>query len=195
MLENPGLHPRIRHGTALRKALSDLAHAYFEQQIRLSEFRQNARKLSLSQLNAEVNLRRSELNEARSNYQTRVELDAVDRDYVYLAGEVGAQGRYTMPFGRKASLADALFDSAQGVPTKTGNIAEVYVLRGAQSGSGVTARHLDARNVANLVLATRFELRPNDIVFVAEQPVTRWGRVINQITPSLITSSVGAVTD
>ncbi|WP_417723219.1 hypothetical protein [Salipiger sp.] len=43
------------------------------------------------------------------------------------------------------------------------------------------------------MLATRLELRPNDVIFVAEQPVTRWGRVIQQITPSLITTTAAAV--
>ena len=37
-----------------------------------------------------------------------------------------------------------------------------------------------------LLMATRFELRPDDVIFVAEQPVTRWNRVIDQISPSLI---------
>lgn len=168
------------------------AHAYFEQQIRLSEFRQRSREIALSQLTAEVALRRAELTEARANYQARIELDAVVRDFVYLVGEVGVQGRYTLPFERKATLADALFDRAEGVPTKTGNIAEIYVLRAKETGGGITAWHLDARNAANLVLATRFELRPNDIIFVAEQPVTRWGRVVQQLTPSLITTTLGA---
>ena len=42
------------------------------------------------------------------------------------------------------------------------------------------------------MLATRFELRPDDVIFIAEQPVTRWNRVIQQITPSLITSVTAA---
>jgi polysaccharide export outer membrane protein len=47
----------------------------------------------------------------------------------------------------------------------------------------------------NFTLATRFEMRPNDVIFVAEQPVTRWGRVIQQITPSLITTTIAAGTN
>ncbi|MEO0633796.1 MAG: hypothetical protein AAFY52_06655 [Pseudomonadota bacterium] len=73
-------------------------------------------------------------------------------------------------------------------------MAQIYVLRSApdpRDFGAVTAWHLDARNAANLTMAARFELRPNDVVFVAEQPVTRWGRVITQITPSLLTT--GAV--
>ncbi len=169
------------------------AHAYFQEQIQLLGLRQQSRETALSELAAEVALRRDELVEARTNYQTRIELDAIERDYVYLTGELGQQSRFTLPFGRNANLADALFDRAGGIPTKTGNIAEVYVLRANQTRSGITAWHLDARNAANLMLATQFELRPNDVIFVAEQPVTRWNRVLQQITPSFITTTIGAL--
>ena len=59
----------------------------------------------------------------------------------------------------------------------------------------VTAWQLNAKDATNFLLATRFELRPNDVVFIAEQPVTRWARVIQQITPALITSGVVAATN
>ena len=78
----------------------------------------------------------------------------------------------------------------------TANPAEIYVLRGRPGLSPVVdAWRLDIRNAANMVLSTRFELRPNDIVFVAEQPVTRWGRVIDQISPSLISSSIATTSN
>ena len=172
----------------------DLAQAYFEERIRLAEFQQSERIAALNELSSEVNIRRSALSEARDNYMTRLELDSVERDYVYLTGEVAEQSRYPLPFGKTASLADALYNSG-GVPTETGNIKEIYVLRGSpdpREFSALTAWQLDGRNATNFLLATRFELRPNDVIFVAEQPITRWGRVITQITPSLITTGVSA---
>ena len=175
----------------------DRAQDYFAEQITLSQFRQNARVQALNELQAEVNLRRAALNEARANYQARLELDAVGRDYAYLTGEVNKPGRFTLPFGRQATLADALY-SEGGFSAKTGNPAQIYVLRGSpdpRDFGAVTAWHLDARNAANITLATRMQLRPNDIVFIAEQPVTRWNRVITQITPSLITSVATAATN
>ncbi|EPX75668.1 Polysaccharide export protein [Salipiger mucosus DSM 16094] len=175
----------------------DLAQAYFEQQIRISEFRQASRVAALNELNSEMSIRRNALGEARDNYMTRLELDSVDRDYVYLTGEVDSQARYPLPFGKTASLADALYSNG-GVPTETGNVREIYVLRGSpdpREFGAVTAWQLDARDATNFMLATRFELRPNDVIFVAEQPVTRWGRVISQITPSLITSAASAATN
>lgn len=172
----------------------DRAQAYFAEQIALANYRQNARVQALNELQAEVNLRRASLNEARDNYQTRLQLDAVDRDYVYLTGEVNKPARFTMPLGRQASLADALY-SEGGFSNNTGNPAQIYVLRGSNDPrdfGAVTAWHLDASNAVNVTLATRFELRPNDVVFIAEQPITRWNRVVQQIVPSLITSGVAA---
>lgn len=163
----------------------DKAQAYFGEQLALRTLRQDARATALAELQTEIGLRRAEIEEARANFATRIELDAVDRDYAYIAGEVGAQGRYTLPFERTASLADALFDKGQGVPNATGNIAEVYVLRATKDGNGIHAWHLDASNAANLVLATRFELRPNDVIFVSEKPFTALSRMLAEVAPAL----------
>ena len=175
----------------------DLAQAYFEEQIRLAEFRQRERINALNALQAEVAIRQSNLADARANYLARLDLGSVDRDYVYLTGEVETQARYPLPFDQTATLADALYDNG-GIPTETGNVAQIYVLRASadpRDFGAVTAWQLDARNAVNFTLATRFELRPNDVIFVAEQPITRWSRVIQQITPSLITTTVAAGTN
>lgn len=171
------------------------AQSYFSEQIQLATFRANIRSDAINELQAEVALRRADLQEARSNFETRLELDAVDRDYVYLTGEIAQQGRYPLPFDRKAVLADAIYGQGDGVPNQTANARNIYVLRGSpdpREFGSVTAWQLDARNAANLLLATRFELRPNDVVFVSEQPVTRWNRVVNQITPSIINLTASA---
>ncbi len=170
------------------------AQGYFVEQIKLAEFRQNARIQALNELDTEVSLRRAALDEARSNFEDRVKLGAVERDYVYLTGEVKTQARFPLPFGHKATLADALYSNG-GVLTKTGNPSEIYVLRSAPDPAGlgaITAWHLDGRNAVNILLATKMELRPNDVIFIAEQPVTRWGRVVSQIIPSLITTGITA---
>ena len=169
----------------------DQAQSYFAEQITLTQLRQSTRTQALSQLESEVNLRRAALSEDRSNFQARLAADAVDRDFVYLSGEVTEQGRFPLPFGRYATLADALF--AQGGPIPdTGNPAEIYLLRGNENGQ-VTAFHLDGRNPVNMLNATKIQLRPNDIVFVSQQPVTRWNRVVQQLVPSLLVAGTSAV--
>lgn len=130
----------------------------------------------------------------RTNFASQLEYGAVARDYVYLVGELSKQGRFAMPFGQKAVLADAIFNDG-GLALGTGNPAQIYILRDGQrpgANGRVTALHLDARNAANFLLATRLELRPNDVIFVAEQPVTKWNRVIQQLTPSIILSGANA---
>ena len=168
------------------------AQDYFTQQITLVQARQTARSSALAELQAEVGLRRANLDETRSNYKARVDLGADDRQYVYLAGEVGKQSRFALPFERTASLADALYDS-NGVASSTGDVSQIYVLRSSSDPrefGAITAWHLDARNAANFALAPRFELRPDDIIFIAQQPVTKWSRAVSQILPQIL--SVGS---
>lgn len=167
------------------------AAAYFKEQITLAQFKQQARVQALGELSAEISLRRAALEESRANFSNRLAAGAVDRDYVYMAGEILKPGRFPLPFEQQASLADVLLGEG-GMATKTANPAQVYVLRAQGAGDRVTAYNLDVSNAAKLVLATRMELRPNDIVFVSEQPITRWNRMIQQLMPSLIISAVGA---
>jgi len=166
----------------------DRAQTYFEQQIILTQARQQARAAALAELNTEVSIRRGALNEARANYQLRRDLGADERDYVYLAGEVGSQSRFALPFETTASLADAVFDTARGIASETGDVSQIYVLRASDDPrefGAITAWHLDARNAANFAMMTDFELRPDDVIFVAQQPITRWNRTISQILPTV----------
>ncbi len=175
----------------------DRALQFYEQQLGVTQLRSSARLQALSELQAEIGLRRAALAEARGNFSTRRELDAEARDYVYLAGEVSTQNRFPLPYNRQASLADVLFANG-GIETVTGDPTEIYVLRPARTPAGedaVIAWHLDAGNAAALVLATRFQMRPDDIVFVEAQPITKWNRTLQQALPTLFNSAVAGVTN
>ncbi|MEP1201244.1 polysaccharide biosynthesis/export family protein [Tateyamaria sp.] len=165
------------------------AESYFQQQITLVNARQNARQGALKELDTAIERRRTELNELRLNYRVRRELGADYLEYVYLTGEVGRQVRFPLPFEATASLADAMFDQSSGISVETGDVSQIYVLRASSDPrefGAVTAWHLDTRNAANFSLATKFELRPDDIVFIAQQPVTTWNRAISQMLPDLL---------
>lgn len=194
-LSNPGLQKtRLVAGDSLfvdTEYEYDKAQAFFEEQIKLGDYRRAQRKAALDELETEIRLRRAALGEARSNYQARTDLGGVERDYVYLVGEVERASRFALPFGHHATLADALFDKA-GYSSETGDPRQIYVLRDMDGDGQVTAWHLDASNAANFLLATRLEMRPNDIVFIAEQPITSWNRMIRQFVPSLINAGVAA---
>ncbi|MHA6326423.1 polysaccharide biosynthesis/export family protein [Roseivivax sp. CAU 1753] len=169
---------------------------FYRSRIDVINVRQAARTAAINELTATVGLRRAQLNEQRTNFTSRLDFGAEDRDYVYLAGEVTNQSRYVMPYNQQVTLADVLYDSG-GMPTTTGDPSEIYVLRASNNPSefgAVTAWHLNASNAINLTLATRLQMRPNDIVFIEEQPITKWNRALNQAFPTLVNTVAAAAT-
>lgn len=158
------------------------ALSFYRQRLDVIQQRSQARAQALQELETEIGLRRAGLAEQRSNFQAREEFGAVERDYVYLTGEVARQSRFALPFGQQATLADALYDSG-GYNNATGSSRHIYVLRASNNPAefgAVTAWHIDATNAVTLTLAARMELRPDDIIFIEEQPVTKWGRSLQQ---------------
>lgn len=153
----------------------DRAKAYLEQQIDIFQVQSLARSSD------------------RDAITSQIEMGAYPQDHVYLVGEVKKQLRIGLPFEQKARLADILFNKdAGGFDLKTASVSQIYVLRFSQLSGRVTAYHLNAKNVGSLVVATALEMRPNDFVFIAEQPITAWNRVIQQIVPSLFVSVANA---
>lgn len=167
------------------------------QQIEATQFR-----LQQEQIAAQITAQReanaqASLTAERELFEKRLALGAVEQAYAYRAGEVRAPGRLALPFERSAKLADLLFGEG-GMNIEKADYAEIYVLRAAtdpaQTG-GLTAYHLDAENAANLSVATQFEIRPNDVVFVTEQPITSWNRVVSQMVPQLFLSAANLATN
>ena len=153
------------------------AEAFFNQQVRLYELEARAQQTAL--------------DNARKDAITKLELDAIERDYVYLVGEVKKQQRFEMPFERRANLADVLF-SDSAIDIEKGDFSQIYLLR-PTNGGGIIAYHLNAKNIGNIALAAKIDVQPDDFVFVAEQKITRWHRVISQSVPSLLNTVAGAV--
>lgn len=168
----------------------DRAQAFYENQLSVIALRHADRDAALEELSVEIGLRRAALTETRDVFIARDDLGATVRDYVYLTGEVSEQSRVALPYGQQTSLADVLFGSG-GFDKSTGNPGHIYVLRSETNSAevgAVTAWHLDARNAAAFTTAPRFEMRPDDIVFVQQQPITSWNRAIQQSIPALVTS-------
>ncbi len=142
-----------------------------------------AKTQAFNEIEMKTDQQRAQSEEARSNFMTKLELGSIKRDYAYLTGEVAKQGRFALPFDNTASLADILY-SEGGIRTQFGDPGQIYVLRTTGVGQPITAYHLDAGNAINLTLTAKMKLRPDDVVFVTEQKVTSWSRVINQILPT-----------
>jgi polysaccharide export outer membrane protein len=151
---------------------------------RILGIRQDARAKTWGEIYAQTRTK----SISAQNVITKMELGSIARDHVYIIGEVIQQSRYVLPIANRAFLADALLAGSGGVLSSSGNPKQIYVLRGGadlKNFAPITALHLDAKNAANFLLATRLELRPKDVIFVGTQPITNWNRMINQIVPSL----------
>ena len=175
-------------GTAYRE---NEAQRYFQEQLTL----RNERIQSEERARGEA---RQRIQEEQALFEKRLELGAVKRHYAFVTGEVSNPGEVILPFEQQVYLSNVLFGSdTGGINIQTGDYGAIYVLRAEsdpRKTGGLTAYHLDAENAANLAAATRFEMRPNDVVFVAEQPVTSWNRVISQVLPQLLLSLPRQVT-
>ena len=80
----------------------------------------------------------------------------------------------------RETLADILFTPSGALSSANAKRSEVYLLRG---NNPIKAFHLDAQNPARLLVANAMELRPNDILFVAEQPISMFNRTLVNLTP------------
>lgn len=101
---------------------------------------------------------------------------------VYVMGEVNKPAALPLADGRM-TLAEAL--STGGIDQNAADPGKIYVLR--KQGDKAMAFHLDASEPDALILATTFQLKPLDIVFVSTAGVSRWNRVMTQLLPTVQT--------
>lgn len=108
------------------------------------------------------------------------------KDLKYKLGEVfalgGAGSAQMVPIdpSKRETLADILFASKGALNNLSAKRSEVYLLRGR---SPSVAYHLDAQNVSRILVAAQTELRPNDIVYVADRPIISFARTLAEINP------------
>lgn len=103
-----------------------------------------------------------------------------DRAKIFMLGEVFKPQPIVMNDG-ELSLAQALGEA--GGPNITSHPGQVYVIR-ANKNQQAEIYHLDANSPTALILASGFELQPQDIVYIDPARVVRWNRVISNILPS-----------
>ena len=101
---------------------------------------------------------------------------------VLIVGETGAQRSVLIDAFKRPSLSDTIFTGSV-LNNITSDFSQVYVLR-RQLNREFSAYHLDITNPARINIASDFEMRPDDIVFVAPQPLTIYSRALQQILGS-----------
>jgi polysaccharide biosynthesis/export protein len=125
-------------------------------------------------------------------------VDVPDRSNsrVFVLGEISHPSIVPMNRG-KLTLADAIAN-ANSIDNRTSNPHAIYVIRGIdpQPGPNHTVKtklatpevyRLDMTQVDSIMLMTRFELEPRDVVYVQIAQSARFNRLLDLITPSLQT--------
>ncbi len=101
------------------------------------------------------------------------------KERAIITGEVAQPKLIELSAFERRSLAEALYEGQGVLVTPTSDSSQIYILR--QNNQKIKAYHLDASDPSRLTLAAKFELRPNDIIFVAPQFVTNYNRALVQI--------------
>lgn len=81
------------------------------------------------------------------------------------------------------TLAEAI-NNVGGINESTADASGIFVIRSARD-DGVNVYQLDASVGSMLIMSTKFELEPMDIVYVTSVPVARWNRLIAQLLPTV----------
>ena len=102
-------------------------------------------------------------------------------EYILLVGETGTQRSVEISAYSRPSLADTIFRTS-ALNVTTSDFSQLYVIR--ENKNGFTAFHLDISEPSRISLANKFEMRPDDIVFVGTQPLSLYSRALSQILGS-----------
>jgi len=101
---------------------------------------------------------------------------------VFLMGEVRNPKSVEIING-ELTLAAALGEVG-GFNQNTANPSAIYVVRGTNKDKPEIF-HLDAQYATGMLLAERFDMQAQDVVFVDAAGVSQWNRVISQLLPSI----------
>ena len=154
----------------------------------------NEKVLTLLKIKRGGKIYQSTLSDVLSEKSPDIYLEHNDHIFIqnlaYLPGKVfltGAVDPIIIPINpeERQTLAEVLFAKQGPMAVEKAQRSGVYLLRGQNP---LKAYHLDAQNPARILVADNVELRPNDIVFVGEQPISTFNRVLSTIFPLRIFS-------
>ncbi len=103
------------------------------------------------------------------------------KEGVVVVGETGAQRQLSINAMDRPTLSNTILGTSV-LNTVTSDFSQLYVIR--KKNKEFLAYHLDITNPARISLANSFEMRPDDIVFVAAQPLTLYSRALGQMLGS-----------
>jgi len=112
---------------------------------------------------------------------------------VFVMGEVRRPGSVEIINGHLTL--SAAIGEVGGVNQNTADSGGIYVVRGTNRDNPEIF-HLDASYATGMLLAERFDMQAQDVIFIDTAGVSQWNRVITQLLPSVsiigVANSVGS---
>lgn len=107
-----------------------------------------------------------------------------DNSKVYVMGETGKQATLNIG-GHGLNLTQAL-GYVGGMNQNLADAKGVFVMRKAPEDAAkpIHVYQLNLKDATAYALGNQFQLQPEDVVFVTAAPVSRWNRVVSQLTNS-----------
>jgi polysaccharide export outer membrane protein len=114
-----------------------------------------------------------------------------DEHGIYLLGEVNRPATVLPMRDGRLSLSEAL-SQAGSVNPNTADAKQLFVIRNSTSDKP-EIYHLDASSPTSMLLANQFPLQPKDVVYVDNNGLVRFNRVLNLLLPAINAAVTGAV--
>jgi polysaccharide export outer membrane protein len=122
------------------------------------------------------------LNEIYLKDKDIVQIPNNSESRIYVVGE-SKRPREIILKRKYMSLSQAIASSG-GLNNSRANASKVFVLRGASSlNDEPEIFYINLKSGANLLLASEFKLKKQDIVFIGTSNISKWNSVIAQIFP------------
>jgi len=133
---------------------------------------------TVDQIRADISRR---LKKFVPNPQVNVRVADFRGQKIYVLGEVMKTGFLPIT-DQKLTIADALA-LAGWLDPNSADPKYIYVIRGDYTHPQIY--WLNIKTPDRLLLAERFSMQPQDILYVSSSPATRWNRVLNQLLPTV----------
>lgn len=110
-----------------------------------------------------------------------VSVPRLERQEAYLLGQIVKPS--TIDLTREPVMLTQALTQVGGLKEDSADARGIFVFR--HTDMGITVYQLDASNPAAYLLGTRFNVLPQDVVYVTTAPLHRWNRLISSLLPSL----------